>query len=74
MFGQPSPNAGPVIWHGTRAEYEAVLKMRQAQLVELQVAKEALAAKGLSNIILDSNIASLEIMVADLKKWMDEAK
>ncbi len=51
-----------------------MFKMRQGQLVEKQEAQKALAAKGFTNIILDSNITALEIMVADLKKWMDEAK
>ena len=74
QFGQPLSSAGPIIWYGTRAEYEAVLNMRQGQLDVLIKTKEALAARGVSNIILESNIVSLEIMVADLKKWMDEAK
>ncbi len=66
----PSPrSAGLVIWSGTKAEYEAVLRMRQGELNELVASRDAMVAKGAgTNSFLDSNIVNLKIQLELLRK------
>ena len=68
----PTSGMGPINWHGTRPEIEAVLKMREGDLKELLKARDG--SKGFTNTLLDSNICNLEIMVDGLKRQLSSIK
>lgn len=79
--GQPksSPqqpgSADTVIWYGTRAEYGALLQLRQKQLDEAVQTRKNLTARGMgSNSYLDSSIITLRQQVESLTRWKEEAK
>jgi len=65
-------SVGPsVVWRGTMDEYLSLLVLREAELV---VAKAQLTGNEHIDWYAKNRILDLEIKVADLKKWLVEAR
>jgi len=61
----------PIIWEtGNVAQIHSLLIVREA---ELMVAKAQLTENPVHDWYINNNITQLEIMIADLKKWLTEA-
>ena len=61
----------PIVWKRTADEYRSLLALRQAELV---VARTQLTGNERADWYAKNRIIDLEIKIADLRKWLAEAK